>query len=331
MAIEFGLALDFGSPQRSLAEVLDGYQPLLDLAERQGFHSVVAGQTFPSKRASFHVASPLLVLAALVPRTGLRLGTGVTLQPAWQALNLAYDGAILDQLSGGRLFLGISVANAHDWQIFGLERATVGRRFDELLAAVRALWAGQDGFHGELIDVPQGIHPLPLQPGGVPILVGGLSPRAARRAASLADGYYAATQYNRDDVAQQVRRYRQALSDSGKPADRPLVAINRLCAVADSREQALRESGPYVASVLSGYARMRANPRLDAADPQLLEHALEQVWLCGSPEQVRDQIEEYVAAGITRFELRVAPAEIPYELAAQTVTLIGEQVIPRFR
>ena len=121
---EFGLALDFGTERAPLHVVLDEYEPVLRLAEGYGFHSVVAGQSFPARPGSFHVASPFLALAALAPRTSLRLGTGVTLQPAWQPLNLAYDGAILDQLSGGRFFMGIAVANPGDWERFGmLERA----------------------------------------------------------------------------------------------------------------------------------------------------------------------------------------------------------------
>ncbi|HLY65579.1 MAG TPA: LLM class flavin-dependent oxidoreductase [Chloroflexota bacterium] len=335
MALEFGLALDFGTERAPLADVLDEYIPLLELAEGYGFHSVVAGQTFPTRPGYFHLPSPFMLLAALAPRTGLRLGTGVTLQPAWQPLNLAYDGAVLDQLSRGRFFMGIAVANAPDWQRFDMDKATVGQRFDELLQAVKALWRGEEGFQGQLIQVKQGIQPLPVQLGGPPILVGGQTPRAARRAAAYGDGYYAATQYRRSAAAEQVKRYRQALSDLGKPSDRPTVAINRLMFLADSTERALAEGGPYVSKVLRGYAARGAFSRgggaaLDANDPQLLENALDEVCLVGSPETVCEQIEQYAAIGVTRFELRVAPGDMPSELVAQTITLAGEQVIPRF-
>jgi alkanesulfonate monooxygenase SsuD/methylene tetrahydromethanopterin reductase-like flavin-dependent oxidoreductase (luciferase family) len=331
MPADFGLALDFATGRAPLGQVLDELTPPLRRAERLGFASVVAGQTFPSRAGAFHLASPLLVLAALAPRTSLRLGTGVTLQPVWQPLNLAYDGAILDQICGGRLFLGISVGNPHDWQIFGLERETVGQRFDELLDAVKALWSGQPGFEGQLLRVSQGIHPLPLQAGGPPILIGGLSPRAARRAAAYADGYYAATQYRREDVARQIDRYREALDAAGKPSEHPLVAINRLTFVAESREQALKEGREYVAGVLRRYARMNALSGLQADDPELFEHALESICLVGTPETVAAQIEQYVAAGVTSFQLRVAPADMPLELAERTITLVGEQLIPCFR
>ncbi len=328
--LEFGLALDFGTERAPLGRVLDEYAGLLALAEGYGFHSVVAGQAFPARAGSFHVASPLLVLAALAPRTSLRLGTGVTLQPAWQPLNLAYDGAILDHISGGRLFLGIAVANPPDWARFGLERATVGQRFDELLQAVKALWAGAPGYEGQLLQARQSIQPLPLQPGGPPILVGGLSPRAARRAAAYADGYYAATQYLLPRVAEQVSRYRAALAEVGKPADRPAVAINRLCFLAESAEKAIEQGRPYVTKVLRAYASRGALGPHQPEDPRLLENTLGDVCLVGTPEAVCQQLEGYAAAGVTRLELRVAPGDMPLELVQRTVKLVGERVIPRF-
>ncbi|MFI5267244.1 MAG: LLM class flavin-dependent oxidoreductase [Chloroflexota bacterium] len=328
--VEFGLALDFGTERAPLHQVLDELVPLLELAEENGFHSVVAGQTFPTRPGFFHLPSPLMVLAALAPRTTLKLGTGVTLQPGWHLLNLAYDGAILDQLSGGRFFLGIAVANPRDWARFGFERATVGQRFDELLQALKALWSGAKGFDGQFVRTDQPILPLPLQPGGPPILVGGMSPRAAQRAAAYGDGYYAATQYRLPAVVEQIGRYKAALAEAGKPTERPTIAINRLCCLADTDEQAISEGRTYVSRVLRAYASSGAlteNPD----DPELTERVLGEVALVGSPETVCRQMQPYVDAGVTRFELRVAPGDMPAELIARTIRLAGQQVMPRFQ
>jgi alkanesulfonate monooxygenase SsuD/methylene tetrahydromethanopterin reductase-like flavin-dependent oxidoreductase (luciferase family) len=329
-AIEFGLAMDFGTERAPLHQVLDELTPLLELAEANGFHSVVAGQTFPTRPGFFHLPSPLMVLAALAPRTKLNLGTGVTLQPGWQLLNLAYDGAILDQLSGGRFFLGIAVANQRDWSRFGFERATVGQRFDELLQALKALWSGATSFEGQFVRTDQPILPLPLQPGGPPILVGGMSPRAARRAAAYGDGYYAATQYRLPAVVEQIGRYKAALTEAGKPAERPTIAINRLCCLAESDEQAIEQGRTYVSRVLRAYASsgaLKENPD----DPQLLERVLGEVALVGSPDTVRQQMQAYVNAGVSRFELRVAPGDMPLDLIARTIRLAGQKVIPHFQ
>jgi alkanesulfonate monooxygenase SsuD/methylene tetrahydromethanopterin reductase-like flavin-dependent oxidoreductase (luciferase family) len=157
-----------------------------------------------------------------------------------------------------------------------------------------------------------------------------LSPRAATRAAAYGDGYYAATQYRLPAVAEQIVRYRTALAELGKPADRPVVAINRLCFVAPSDEEALREGRAYVCEVLRRYARggaLSENPD----DPKLLERTLGDVALVGSPETVRRQMQAYADAGVTRFELRVAPGDMPAELSARTIQLAGEQIIPHFQ
>ena len=63
-----------------------------------------------------------------------------------------------------------------------------------------------------------------------------------------------------------------------------------------------------------------------APPPQ--EHALEDVCLVGTPDEVRQRMERYAAAGVTRFELRVAPGDMPLELVERTVRLVGEKVMP---
>jgi len=336
MSLELGLALDFGTQQAPLADWLDSYTPILERAEKLGFHSVVAGQSLPAG-PSFHLPSPLLVLAALSTRTNMGLGTGVTLMPAWGAYQLAYDGAMLDQLTRGRAYFGISVSNPGDWRRFGLDRATVGRRFDDLLQAVKTLWNGGTEFRGEHVSVEQGIWPLPVQTGGPPLLTGGLAGVSARRAALLADGYYAATQYHLEEVRRQARRYHEEVAAAGRPAG--TIAMNRLLFLADSREQAFREGGEYVTSVLRRYASMGAikhqqNGQLesvDRADPHILDRVLGRVALVGTPEDAVGWLREYEAAGVTRVLLRVRPADMPPPLVQQTVTLAGEQVLPTFR
>src|SRR5439155_13024656 len=111
-SMKFGMALDFATPVRSLDQQLDRYMELIRLAERYGFDSLTAGEGYATRPDWGHVSSPLLVLAALAPRTSLRLGTSVTLLPAWNPLKLAYDAAVTDQLTSGRLILGIGLGGA---------------------------------------------------------------------------------------------------------------------------------------------------------------------------------------------------------------------------
>lgn len=339
--MKFGLALDFGTMRASLDRVVEEYLPVIKLAERYGFDAVVAGETYPGAPGFFHISSPFLVLASLAPRTTLRLGTGVTLLPAWPPLKLAFDCAILDQLSGGRFVLGIGVANPGDWTRFGKDRAQAARYMDETLQALRALWRGEKGYQGDLVSIDQAILPLPIQPGGPPILVGGLIPRAARRAATLGDGWYAATPYRLSDIRRQAGRYRESFKAAGKDPQAGIVAANRLTFLAET-EAGLPAGRQGVTTILKSYARFGGllaagdEPpaearRLPIDAPDLLEQAAAEVCLYGTPDQVIAQVQRYADAGVTEIQMRVAPGDMPIDLVAQTVTLVGERVLPRFR
>src|SRR5918912_850923 len=194
-AMEFGLALDFGTERATLDRVLDEYLPLLDLAERQGFTSVWAGESYPTGPGYFHLPSPLLM---------------------WPPMRLAYDAAVLDQLTGGRLVLGLGLGAPPTWARFGVPREGMADRIDETLALLRALWSGADGYHGKILSVEGGIAPRPVQPGGPPLWVGGLVARSARRAARYGDGWYASSNYRFGEIARQAARYREALAAEGK-------------------------------------------------------------------------------------------------------------------
>jgi alkanesulfonate monooxygenase SsuD/methylene tetrahydromethanopterin reductase-like flavin-dependent oxidoreductase (luciferase family) len=339
--MRFGLALDFGTMRASLDQVIEEYLPVIRLAERYGFDAVVAGETYPGAPGFFHISSPFLVLASLAPRTSLRLGTGVTLLPAWPPLKLAFDCAILDQISGGRFVLGIGVANPGDWQRFGKDRGQAAQYMDETLQALRALWRGEKGFQGDLVSIDQAILPLPVRPGGPPILVGGLIPRAARRAAAYADGWYAATPYRLSDIRRQTERYREALKEGGQDPQGGIVAANRLTFLAET-EAGLEAGRPGVNTILKSYARFGGllaagdqppaqAERLKVDAPDLLERARDEICLYGTPDQVIAQVQRYADAGVTEIQMRVAPGDMPIDLVAQTVTLAGERVLPRFR
>src|SRR5690242_18358984 len=105
--LTFGVALDFGSKQRPLHAQLERQSALLSHCEAAGFQIVAAGES--ASPGAFHLPNALLVLASLAQRTRLRLCTGVALLPAYSPRRLALDAAELDQLSGGRLILGIGL------------------------------------------------------------------------------------------------------------------------------------------------------------------------------------------------------------------------------
>jgi probable F420-dependent oxidoreductase len=125
--------------------------------------------------------------------TTLRLATGVLLLPQHNPVILAKRVATVDALSSGRVILGIGVGwLKEEADAVGLPFANRGRRTDEYVAAMRALWRDRPAsFNGEFVrftDVSS--TPAPTQAGGVPIVVGGTSAAALRRAGRLGDGFF---------------------------------------------------------------------------------------------------------------------------------------------
>jgi probable F420-dependent oxidoreductase len=132
-------------------------------------------------------------LAATTSRC--RIGTSVLILPQRNVLELAKATATLDALSGGRFVLGIGVGwFAEEMEALGYQFESRGRRADEMIEVLRRCWTGRpQPFQGEEITVREDLifEPRPSQPNGPPILVGGMSRAALRRAALRGDGWLA--------------------------------------------------------------------------------------------------------------------------------------------
>jgi len=109
--------------------------------------------------------------------------------------------------------------------VLGIPWARRGARTDEYVAAMRALWAGPEAeFHGEFVDFqPATCSPRPVD-GTIPIMVGGDTPAAIRRAARLADGYFPGT-----NDPEQLAALMRDLEAAVAAADRPRGAVQVNC------------------------------------------------------------------------------------------------------
>lgn len=132
----------------------------------------------------------LAYVAAAAPT--LRLGTCILIVPQRNPLVLAKELATLDRLSGGRVELGLGVGwLKEEFDALGVPWERRGKRNDEYIQAMRALWAAPHAeFHGEFVDFdPATCSPRPVN-GNIPIIVGGDSDAALSRAVRIADGYF---------------------------------------------------------------------------------------------------------------------------------------------
>ena len=138
---------------------------------------------------------PLIYMAYLASVTKtIRLATGILIIPQRNPIVAAKQIATLDQLSGGRIDLGIGVGwLEEEFKAIGVPFAERGKRTDEHIAAMRALWANEFAeYHGDFVDFdPIFCRPQPKN-GSVPIIVGGHSKAAAKRAGRIGDGFFPA-------------------------------------------------------------------------------------------------------------------------------------------
>ncbi|OIJ97450.1 LLM class F420-dependent oxidoreductase [Streptomyces sp. MUSC 14] len=137
---------------------------------------------------------PLLALSfAAAVTSRIELATGVLLLPEHNPVVVAKRAATLDVLSAGRFTLGIGAGwSAEEFAALGVPFTGRGRRTDEYLAAMRTLWAKDPAsYTGEFtrFDAIR-VNPKPLRGARLPVVVGGNSNTALRRAATLADGWY---------------------------------------------------------------------------------------------------------------------------------------------
>ena len=135
-----------------------------------------------------------LAYAAAVTRR-IRLGTGVLILPQRHPCYVAKEVATLDQLSGGRVELGVGIGwLEEEFRSLGIPFSERVGRTEEAIRALRSLWSdGPSEFHGPHFDWnPLESNPKPVQRPGVRVHVGGHVKGAARRAARLGDGFFPA-------------------------------------------------------------------------------------------------------------------------------------------
>jgi len=198
-------------------------------AEEAGFESLWAGehvvlpdpQVPPSPMAPQDPAiDPFIGLtyaAAVTER--IRLATGIVIMPQRNPVVLAKQIASLDVLSGGRFTLGIGVGYLEpEFKAIGANFPDRGAVTDEFVEAMQALWYQErPEYHGAHVDFA-GVdaHPRPVQP-AVPIVVGGHTAAAYRRAVARGDGWYGFAM-TPETAAASVDGLRKAADEVDRPA-----------------------------------------------------------------------------------------------------------------
>ena len=161
-----------------LPEVIDSWYP--DTPDGKPFFTATTDWTFPE---------PWVALAMMAQATSrVQLMQSIYLLAARNPIEVAKATGTLSVLSGNRLALCCAVGwMKEEFDIYGVDFHTRGRRTDEAIAVLRKMWSGEIvEHHGEFFDFPR-LRILP-QPGNMPVYVSGPADRVMQRAAKLGDG-----------------------------------------------------------------------------------------------------------------------------------------------
>jgi len=187
--MELEVVLPDESPSMPVGTLVDLARAAEDLGYTTAWlpdHVLPPGAYGPTFGGVYEPLVTLAYLAAVTER--LRLGTSVLAAPLRDPFVLAKQVATLHRLSSGRVVLGVGVGwNAQEFEAVGADHAHRGAVTDDMLAVLRHLFAGGAApYRGRRFSYDQGVF-APVPDGPVPIMVGGNSDAALRRAARYAD------------------------------------------------------------------------------------------------------------------------------------------------
>jgi alkanesulfonate monooxygenase SsuD/methylene tetrahydromethanopterin reductase-like flavin-dependent oxidoreductase (luciferase family) len=326
--VKFGILLNHQYPRgESLATRLQEIVELVTAASELGFDSVFGVHHY---LAELQTPQPLTLLSRLIPVSGeMELGTGVFISTLAHPVHIAEEVATLDQLSGGRVILGVGAGYRRDeFQSFGVNPRTIGRRFVESLEVLRALWSAQPVTHeGEFYRLrDQSISVPPARAGGPPLWIGANAPRTILRAARIGDAWIPSPNVKPRWAIGNLASFRQEAQAHGRLDGIMRYPILRETYVSTSRSQADAEAGRFIREEYRHYSSYS----LDFFDT-MFDDLYQKAFLWGSPDDIAAGIDNLARGGFDHFMFRMSWLRMPFSLTMRSLEMMAKEVIPRYR
>ncbi|MCH8974433.1 MAG: LLM class flavin-dependent oxidoreductase [Chloroflexi bacterium] len=276
-------------------------------AEALGYASLWTQERVTGTQTSLDPITFLSYLAGQTTR--VRLGVSVFVLPRHNPVHLAKHLASLDQLSGGRLIVGVGLGgNAAELPMYGMSPERRVRRFIEHVEIMKALWTQSPAsYAGDFYSFDGvSIAPQPVQKPHPPLWFGASAEPAVRRALRLGDGWTGAGSAGREAFSENVERVKGWLAEEGRdPASFP-ISKRVYLAIDDDEERARRRLKEW-------FAFYYGNAEL-----------AERVGVWGAAGRVQEQLAAWSEAGVSEFILNpVFDMEEHLERLAEVTGLVS--------
>ena len=316
------------------------------LAEEHGFDTVTIGHHhfMPG-----NLADPLTFLAAVAVRTStVRVGTGIFQLPIHNPVRVAEQVATIDELSGGRISLGVGLGWwPLEYDVMGSDFGTRGARMEEALQILKLVWTEADtAFAGRFWSFPElTVHPRPVQDPHPPLWVAGVADAAVDRAARLGDAWVCGPVQSLAKVRACRDAYRAGCARAGR---RPEWVLRRYAWVGADRRQVMEDVLPgYIDGLMDHWresveddAEKALFARIDAGEDVAPEEIAADRLLYGAPDDVIAQVQRYRLETGCEHVHAAFGAGLPasgamaslgkFEEIAEMIRLFGCEVIPAF-
>lgn len=319
-----------GALDRPVAENIETTRAVARAASTRGFEWISASQHLVSHPTRW--PQPIPILAHLVSESGhMRLMTQMLLLPLHNPVTVAEEVATLDQISGGRVTLGVAIGYRDvEMEAMGITRKDRTGRMEEALSLMKRLWTGEEVTHGgryfRLTKGRMGFGPV--QRPHPPIIMAAQSPGAAARAGRLADGIFFGPQISWSDMKQLIAVYREARREAGKQGD-GVIGSSRSVMLSRDRETAISEGRAYLERTFAMYSGWSMQER-SMVQLQLSTENVDEWAILGAPADCVAAIQRVEReVGLTHISLSCY--NLPPDPAARVeyVMRLGEEVVRR--
>ncbi|UYN95600.1 MAG: LLM class flavin-dependent oxidoreductase [Enhydrobacter sp.] len=305
--MKLGISLSF---QRLDEPPDQAYREGLELAAeagRLGFDSIWVSEHHGE--ADSYCPSPVVACAAIAAvAPNCRIGQAVALAPLYgHPLRLAEDLSVVDNLSGGRIEIGLGQGyRPAEFDMFGWNYKTRTRAFEEALDILELAWRDQPfDYDGTIYRVKGGtLRPPPVTPGRLPLWIGAAHPKARARAVRRRAGFLVAPLLELEPMARQIRTFDEEAERQG--AGRLPHAAMREIFVGDSPADAIRRRQRFIDQVyrvqykpervgLTYFDRASGERKpLTSDNPYFMsEEFMQERWFLGTPQDIAGKIAEW--------------------------------------